>query len=80
MSSRPIDTSSTAARHSAAIIKTRRARHLFRRRYYVMCWDCELEFGPYRSQVAAARMLVPLWGSLESGRLWCNVTGPRAIP
>ncbi len=43
--------------HSAVLTYTRRPRDLFRKRFWVRCWDCDLADGPYVHDYAARQGL-----------------------
>lgn len=36
-----------APTHLPSVVYTRRVRDLFRRRYWVRCWQCDLALGPF---------------------------------
>ncbi len=40
-------------RHLAVVTVSHRARDLFRRRYWIRCWECDLKVGPFRWRVWA---------------------------
>lgn len=46
--------------HLPAVIYTRRARDLWRKRFWVRCWDCDLKRGPYPDRGFARLVLVDL--------------------
>lgn len=44
-------------KHLAFITPRRQARYLFRKRYFVRCYNCPLDLGPYSDSAAARRGL-----------------------
>lgn len=41
------------ARHLPVVVFTRRARDLFRQRFWVRCWECSLRLGPFATRASA---------------------------
>jgi hypothetical protein len=63
------------ARHMSVVVtepRWRNWRHLFRQRWLVRCWKCDLREGPFDTHDQAFWRAHHLYGEIGSNAPWCN--------